>query len=302
MSVRVPGYRARYLLVSGGPFFEAGGEKLGAVVVMRDHTERRQMEQERERLTKELQQKNEELESLIYAASHDLRSPLVNIEGFSRRLGLVCQELAGLADHPALPAELRQRTSALTQVQLPKAMHYIQAGVTKMGGLINGLLRLSRLGRVSVTLEPLDMNRLLLQVLAALTYQIQKAEAEVVVGSLPRCQGDQNLLNQVFSNLLDNALKYRDPVRRLQIRVSGRREGADVLYCVEDTGIGIAPEHQERVWELFHRLRPEGPVAGEGLGLNLVRRIVGRHQGRIWLESAPGVGSRFIIALPVAPP
>jgi signal transduction histidine kinase len=106
------------------------------------------------------------------------------------------------------------------------------------------------------------------------------------------------LLSQVFSNLLDNALKYRDPLRPLRLQVTGRSEGDSSIYCVADNGKGIARENQEKIWELFGRLDPKGPVSGEGLGLNLVKRIIERHGGWIWVESSPGTGSSFFVALP----
>lgn len=98
--------------------------------------------------------------------------------------------------------------------------------------------------------------------------------------------------------MLDNALKYRAPERLLQITISGRLEQGLAIYEVADNGMGIAPQHQSRIWEMFHRLHPESSIAGEGLGLNLVRRILDRHRGRVWVESVPGQGSRFYVSLP----
>ena len=104
----------------------------------------------------------------------------------------------------------------------------------------------------------------------------------------------------MFGNLLDNALKYLDPHRVGGIRVSGRCEDGMSLYCVEDNGIGIAAEQQERVFEIFHRVDPDDAAGGEGIGLSIVRKLVERQKGRIWLESEPGRGSRFFVALPGA--
>jgi signal transduction histidine kinase len=103
-------------------------------------------------------------------------------------------------------------------------------------------------------------------------------------------------LNQLFSNLVNNALKYRDPDRPLSISITSRREGDRNVYCVSDTGVGIASEHQKKVFEIFHRLNPEDSQ-GEGLGLTIVNKIVGRHNGKIWVESEVGKGSQFYIAL-----
>ncbi len=267
-----------------------------------DITERKQHEQERERFLRELARKNEDLEDLLYAASHDLRSPLVNIEGFSQRLDRDCRALSKALDFGSGSDEVRVQATGLLQTQIPKSLHFIRSGVVKMNSLINGLLQLSRLGQASLRLDRLDMNALVQQNLDAMRFQIQKAGASVVTEPLPPCRGDARLVGQVFANLLDNAIKYVNPARALEIRISGKLAGHEAVYCVADTGLGIAPEHQERVWGLFHRLHPDGPVAGEGLGLNLVRRGLDRQQGRAWVESKPGQGCRFFFALPTAEP
>jgi PAS domain S-box-containing protein len=267
-------------------------------ILFENITARKRGELERERLTQELADKNRELENVIYAASHDLRSPLVNIEGFSRRLEKACDEIAKLAGAAALPDEPRERLGVLTQQQIPKSLSFIRASVTKMNALIGGLLQISRLGRAPIQAQRLEMNAVIDKVLQAAAYQLQKGAASVLQEPLPDCVGDAVLVGQVFSNLVDNALKYRAPERPLRIRISGRTQHHESLYCVEDNGIGIAPKHQQMIWELFHRLDPSGSIPGEGLGLALVQRIVSRHRGRAWVESTPGQGSRFFIALP----
>lgn len=256
-------------------------------------------EQDRIRLlNNELALKNEELENLIYAASHDLRSPLVNIEGFGQRVDKACQELTQLVESSEWPPALRQQTLSLTQDRIPKALNYIHSGVAKMNGLISGMLQLSRLGRVALKPQTIDMDQLLRQVLQAMAFQIQKASAQVKIDPLPPCHGDAMLINQVFSNLLDNALKYRDPSRPLHLSISGQVENGQSIYAVADTGLGIAPQVQTKIWDLFYRHTTDPQVKGEGLGLNLAKRIVARHHGRIWVESTPGQGSRFFVALP----
>ena len=242
-----------------------------------------------------LGRKNAELEHLIYAASHDLRSPLVNIEGFSRRLEKTCNELSAALEKSSDPAG--RQAVELSRVQIPKSINYIRAGVSKMNALISGLLQLSRLGQASLRPHILDMNRMMQQLTTSMAYQIQKAGATIQYDALPACTGDPLLINQVFSNLLDNALKYRDPARPLVIRITGKTEAGQKIYCVSDTGLGIPSGSLTKVWELFHRLNPSGPQ-GEGLGLNLVRRILDRHDGRAWVDSTSGEGSRFYVSLP----
>jgi signal transduction histidine kinase len=169
-----------------------------------------------------------------------------------------------------------------------------------MDSLLNGFLRFSRLGRVEMHLEPLDMNKIVHGATQALKFQAEEAGASVEIGALPGCLGDATLVGQVFSNLLDNALKYRDPTRPCRISVAGRTENGSAIYAVRDHGIGIPAEHQPKVFELFHQLHPK-QSQGEGLGLSIVQRAVERQHGRIWLESVPRQETTFFVSLPVAP-
>jgi PAS domain S-box-containing protein len=287
----------RWQLGSSVPEREADGSVL-FTGFFQDITDRKAAEAERERLLSELGQKNKELETLVYVASHDLRSPLVNVLGFSQRLEKAVREalerVRGAEDLGALQAALEP---ALAE-RMPTALRFIQASGTKMDALIGGLLKVSRAGRVELKPEVLDLQAMLRGLLDAMAFQIQQAGAFVEVGPLPPCMGDPGQIGQVLTNLLDNALKYRDPGRPLRISVSGREEGGFTVLEVADTGIGIEPESQDKVFVLFHRLDPLGSVAGEGLGLTLVQRMVERNGGRVWLTSEPGVGTRFSITLP----
>lgn len=250
----------------------------------------------------ELARKNEEMESMIYSASHDLRSPLVNIQGFSQRLEKGVGDIVTRLGQADVPPDVASSLSKLLHERIPTALGFIKSSSLKMDSLINGLLRLSRAGRAQLAIQPLDMDAMLRDIAGTLAIQLQQAGATFVAEPLPPCLGDAPQLNQVFTNLIDNAIKYRDPARPLEIRIRGETEGRRVRYVVADTGLGIAAEYQPQVWELFHRLDPNGAVPGEGLGLTLVRRILDRMHGHIRLESTPGVGSRFIVELPSVAP
>lgn len=260
-------------------------------------SERKQAEEERKRLNRDLLDKNKELEQIVYVTSHDLRSPLVNIQGFSRELEHTFKEVKAALERPETPAGLRQELTPLLEDDIPESLQYIFSSTAKMDSLLSGLLRLSRLGRTSLNIEKLDMNKLMAKVADNFVFRLQTIDAELEIGDLPPCLGDETQISQVFANLVDNALKYLKPDRPGFIRISGRIEGREVIYCVEDNGMGIAPEHQQKIYEIFHRLNPD-QNQGEGLGLTIVHKILDRQRGKIWVESEPGHGSRFFVALP----
>jgi len=138
---------------------------------------------------------------------------------------------------------------------------------------------------------------MLASIARAMEFQVKQASAKLHIEKLPDCLGDATQINQVFSNLLDNALKYLDPHRPGLITVAGRTDGDRALYEVRDNGIGIAPEHQGKIFEIFHRLNPS-VGSGEGLGLTIAKKMLERQDGKIWVQSEPGKGSAFFVCLP----
>jgi chemotaxis family two-component system sensor kinase Cph1 len=285
------------------PFVDEAGKPVQYVAIRTDITTRKANEEELHRIAAELAEKNKELEAIVYTVSHDLRSPLVNVQGFGKQLNRACDTIRATlaaANGGVVPADKLQQP---LDVAIPQALRFINAGVSKMESLLAGLLRYSRLGRVALTIKPINMNGLLADIIAAMKFQLDEAGAEVRVEPLPTCVADSIQTSQVFANLLDNALKYRDPSRPLRVVVRGGLRDGQAVYEVADNGVGIASEHQAKVFEIFHRLNPDSTI-GEGLGLTIAQRVLERQKGRIWVESRAGEGSTFFVALPAvdAPP
>ncbi len=253
------------------------------------------------RLMVELKEKNKELEQVIYVTSHDLRSPLVNIQGFSKELGYSLKEFSSLLAAEEIPPNVKKKFSLILEEDIPDSLKYILSSTAKMDSLLSGLLKLSRVGRTTTTSGNVDMNEIITEISNDFEFQLKEAGVEFKVGDLPSCFGNDAQINQMFSNLLNNALKYLDPGRPGKIHITGRQEGDRVIYCVADNGIGIPNEHQLKIFQIFHRLNPED-TDGEGLGLTIVNKIVNRHGGDIWIESEPGKGSCFFISLTAAKP
>ncbi len=260
---------------------------------------RKRAEEERKRLNVELAQKNKELEQIVYTTSHDLRSPLVNVQGFSKELNESIKEVASIIKNNEFPAIVKEKIGPLLEQDIPESLQYILTSVAKMDSLLNGLLRLSRLGRAALKPEKIDMDKLINNVINAFEFKIKESDVKLEISELPPCKADKTQIDQVFSNLMDNALKYLDSKRQGIIRISGYKENTHSVYCVEDNGIGIAPKHQENIFTIFHQLDPDR-VPGEGLGLTIVKRILERHRGKVWVESELGKGSKFYVSLPEA--
>ena len=241
-------------------------------------TERKRNEEQRERLVSRLEAQNSELERFAYTVSHDLKSPLITIEGFA---GMLKQDLAG-ANSEAIADDLAR----------------ISGAVEKMGQLLDEVLELSRIGRVVNPPEDVALENVVREAVASAAGRIDQRGVEVDVSpDLPVVFGDRSRLAEVMQNLLDNAIKYLGDQPRPRVEIGTRLDDGKTVCYVRDNGIGIDPSYHEKIFGLFDQL--DGRVEGSGVGLALAKRIVEVHGGRIWVESdGAGQGSTFCFTIP----
>jgi signal transduction histidine kinase len=246
-----------------------------------------------------LAERNEEVEAFVYIVSHDLRAPLVNLQGFAKELDASCRELEGVLENVPLATGVRDRLRPILDDGIRGALRYISASTTKFQRLIDALLVLSRSGRQEYRSEEVDVEWLVKSTLDSLRQSIDECHAGVAVGTLPRASGDVTAIGQVFSNLVGNALKYHAPERAPVIEIGGQREQTMAHYWIRDNGAGIPAPVQRRLFQVFQRFHPD-LAPGEGMGLAIVKRVVEKHGGKVWADSQEGIGTTFHLTLPAA--
>jgi len=260
-----------------------------------------------ERSTQELSALNAEMEDVLRVVSHDLRAPLINIQGFSKRLEpLMRDTLKGVDELVASSPErgVRERAAILKdnfEKRFTESLEFISKGVEKMDTLLASLLAMSRVGRKADPLLPNDLNQILDDVLATFDHQLNERAIHVIRHPLPTqvpCR--RNEINQVLSNLVSNAINYMGATGDRFIEIGGKELRDRVECYVRDTGVGIGPDDHERVFHMFTRL---GTVQapGEGIGLAYVKKILRAHGGAISMTSQRGQGSVFTFTLPREP-
>jgi PAS domain S-box-containing protein len=251
-----------------------------------------------ERVT-ELDAANEEIQRFAYIVSHDLRAPLVNVMGFTSELEGAQAEIERFyrnvrqADSNLISPEIR----AAIESDLPEAIGFIRSSTVKMDKLIRAILKLSREGRRVLAPEPIDMAQLLEAQRHSVAHQLHERSAILLIEPIPDLTSDRLAIEQIFGNLIDNAVKYLHPSRPGRIAVRGRHLGANVIYEIEDNGRGIDPKDFERIFDLFRRSGVQDQQ-GEGIGLAHVRALVRRLGGTISVSSRLGEGSIFTVVLP----
>ena len=238
---------------------------------------RRQQREREERLVKELERSNADLQAYAYSVSHDLQEPLRMVSSY---VDLI-----------------ERRCGSQLDEQSREFMSIVTAGVHRMSDMLSGLLEFSRAGQGSYAMSPIDCQQLINEAIHSLSLEIRTAGARISAGPMPVLLAWEGPLQQVFQNLIGNALKYRRPHETPRVAISAERKGEEWVFAVEDNGIGFDMGHAERIFGMFQRLDP-GERQGTGIGLTISRRIVERHGGRIWAESVPDRGATFYFTIP----
>lgn len=256
--------------------FDADGVVTGFLGIGSDITRRKAAERKLLQLTEELKRSNQELEQFAYVASHDLQEPLRAVNSYAQ---LIQRRYQGQFDEKA-----------------DKWFEYMTNGATRMQQLINDLLSYSRVGRRGSRFTSADCNVILCKALDNLHVTIDEKQAVVESESLPVVIGDAGQLVQLFQNLIGNGIKFcRDAIPQIYIGV--QKQETEWVFQIKDNGIGIGDEYRERIFEIFQRLHSRREYAGTGIGLAICKRIVERHQGRIWVESHLNAGSTFYFTI-----
>jgi signal transduction histidine kinase len=228
----------------------------------------------------ELERSNHDLEQFAFIASHDLQEPLRMMAIYAEMLGECCGKAGGDAD---------------------KYIHYVIDGATRMKAMIKDLLEFSRIGNDGTEIKATDSEPLLTAALLNLTAAIQESGAQILQDCLPTVMANSSQLQQVFQNLIGNAIKFRG-TRSPVIKISAVRRYAVWVFAVSDNGIGIAAEHVDTVFAIFQRLHTKTEYTGNGIGLAICKKVIERLGGRIWIESHPRGGTTFKFTLPGATP
>jgi PAS domain S-box-containing protein len=262
--------------------FNLNGKKV-ALAISRDMTERKNAEKELKEIIKELERSNEELEQFAHISSHDLQEPLRTIASFTQ---LLERRYKGRLDSDA-----------------DEFMDYIVEAAVRMKAQIEGLLEYSRIVTKGEGFKKVNMDNVLNTTIKILDTSIKEVDAEITFDELPNVIGDTLQIERVFLNLITNAIKFRKHEEHLKIDISAykSKDGREYVFSIKDNGIGIEKQYLDRIFVIFQRLHTRDVYKGTGIGLSIVKRIIERHGGRIWVESEFGKGSTFYFTIPLEP-
>jgi PAS domain S-box-containing protein len=266
-----------WVRTTGYPTYD-DGEVVGIEGLIIDIDQQKRAAIALEEQTDELQKSNAELESFSYSVSHDMRAPLRAINGYAE---ILKEEYAERLDDEG-----------------NRLLNIVHASAIKLGELIDDILAFSRLGREELDKRPVVLEELTHQVVNEVAQSPYWNESvKIEIEKIPNCSGDEPMLKQAFYNLIENALKYSSTEEHIEIRVGSLTENGEIIYFIKDNGIGINMEYKDKIFGVFQRLHSAKTFEGTGVGLAIVRKIIERHGGKIWLESEEGVGSTFYFNL-----
>ena len=249
------------------------------LAIRREMIAREQLENRLRDEAKKLAAMNEELEAFSYSVSHDLRAPLRHISGFGE---LLRQHLGDRADS-----------------KVHRFINVVGESTRHMGVLIDQLLAFARMGRADLQRSKVDLAALVRSVIENLQVSVNGRDIEWQIGPLPEVQADAGMIRQVFTNLIENALKYTRSRPRAVIEIRGEKRNGEFLFYVRDNGVGFDPQYAGKLFGVFQRLHQSEEFEGTGIGLANVRRVIQKHGGRTWAEAELDAGATFYFTLPI---
>lgn len=283
--IKPKGISERTVVATGTPITSIEGKKLGAVVAMKDITQSKSNERELLELSQELairarklEISNTELEQFAYVASHDLQEPLRMITGFLNQL------------------EVKYRNVLDDKAQ--KYIFFATDGAKRMRQIILDLLEYSRVGNYNEKVEKIAVDQILRNIIILNRRIIKEKNANIFWDEMPVIEIEKTPLQQVFQNLIGNALKYHQAGQHPEIKISFIKDDHDWIFGVSDRGIGIESDYMEKIFIIFQKLHPKDEYEGSGMGLAICKKILDRYEGKIWVESIPNEGSTFYFSLP----
>ena len=279
----------RIVVANAAPIKDSEGKVISAIVIFLDITDLKQMERELRKSNEELEDRvaertaqleaaNKELETFSYSVSHDLRAPLRTVNSFTEIL---------LKEYEEVLDDEGKRLCGI-----------ISSGATQMGALIDDLLSFSRVGRSSLKPSLLDMRSMATSVFVEISGQKEKERTNIKIGKLHKAYADANLMRLVWTNLISNAVKYSSKKNFSEITIASVAEGDMIVYSVKDNGVGFQMQYVHKLFGVFQRLHSESEFEGNGVGLANVKRIISRHNGKVWAEGELDKGATFYFSLP----
>ena len=239
-----------------------------------------------------------ELESFTYVVSHDMRSPLVNIKGFSIELESAFKKVNSILQTQFGKLDIDQQIQVKRLFErIPQSISFIKKGAEKLDSMTNQMLKLSRIGRYHLNIQPLDVKQIIQDYTDVISQTVENQNIIIKIGDIPNINGDAVAVSQIFANIIDNSIKYSHPDRQCIIKIDGKIVKNEVAYSIQDNGRGIKKGDEESVFTIFKRTGDNSSIPGEGIGLPYTKTIIEKHMGKIWFESKENHGTSFYFTI-----